>query len=212
MRQVRERRANSLGFPTETLWLHLTRHFTWLSRFVCCNLLYLYWGIFNWTCTSSHRYLYVVMLLYLCQARQGVRLVSFPHRMPDLEEKRTHKLMHFVCPKRNWYQYLISNFFLGGGGGGDGGGCKKGIIDNAKWQIGEGGLCCCPYLCYLVVKLFCQIRFPCYGCTQRSLLEQRFLGDRRFHLISESVYPFMVFCGRGGTQESSLCFQYKFTQ
>lgn len=30
-------------------------------------------------------------------------------------------------------------------------------------------------------------------CTQRSLLEQHFLGGHRFHLISESVYPFMVY-------------------
>ena len=60
-----------------------------------------------------------------------------------------------------------------------------------------------------ILVLFSGKRNTCYGCTQRSLLEQRFLGGHRFHLISESV---MVFCGRGSTQESSLCFQYKFTQ
>ena len=63
-----------------------------------------------------------------------------------------------------------------------------------------------------ILVLFSGKRNTCYGCTQRSLLEQRFPGGHRFHLISESVYPFMVFCGRGSTQESSLCFQYKFTQ
>ena len=92
------------------------------------------------------------------------------------------------------------------------GGAKRVLLIMQNGKIGMGGLCCCPYLCYLVVKLFCQKRFACYGCTQRSLLEQRFLRGHCFHLISESVYGFMVFCGRGSTQESSLCFQYKFTQ
>ena len=93
---------------------------------------------------------------------------------------------------------------MGGGRGGEG--AKRVFLTMQNGKIGW------EIMLLPILVLFSGKRNACYGCTQRSLLEQRFLGGHRFHLISESVYPFMVFCGRGSTQESSLCFQYKFTQ
>ena len=58
------------------------------------------------------------MLLYLCQARHS---------------DSQHSL-----------GLGLYGFF--GGGGGDGGGCKKGIIDNAKWQNWGGGIVLLPIL------------------------------------------------------------------